>query len=290
MSGFLIWMSIGRSNSFGEYFKKRFWRIFPELWIAVAIEIMVLVLLYDHTIEWGKLGLFAITQGTIFQFWTPDFLRDYGCGVPNGSLWTICVLIQFYIVAYFVCKWLRDKDWKIWMLVLVASVGVSSLTPLLRGVLPEIAGKLYDQTFIPYFWMFIIDAMVSEFKEKMLPVIKKYWWVAFCITLVIMAAGFDLRLGHYSFLRTIALFLCLLGLAYAVPLINIKTDISYAVYIYHMTVVNAMIALGYMQKPVYLLVVIVITFVLSYLSTKWIGNWSQKMKIANSSNIWYLYK
>ena len=109
MSGFLIWMSIARSTTFGQYCKKRFWRIFPELWVAVAVEIVAILLLYDHTIEWGKLSLFAVTQSTIFQFWTPDFLREYGCGCPNGSLWTICVLIQFYVIAFYVYKWLRGK-------------------------------------------------------------------------------------------------------------------------------------------------------------------------------------
>lgn len=278
MSGFLIWMSIGRSNSFAQYCKKRFWRIFPELWVAVAVEIIVLLLLYNHTIEWAKLGLFAITQGTIFQFWTPGFLREYGCGTPNGSLWTICVLIQFYIVAFFVYKWLKGKDWKTWILAIIFSIGVSSLTPIVRGAFPEIAGKLYSQTFIPYFWMFIIGAFVSEFKESFLPIIRKYWWIACAITLAIWTSGFDYSLGHYGLFRTIALFVCLLGFAYAVPQVNIKTDISYAVYIYHMTVVNAMISLGYVHKPIYLLVVTITTFIISYFSTKWIGRWSQKMK------------
>lgn len=242
------------------------------------MEIIVLLLLYNHTIEWGKLGLFAITQSTVLQFWTPDFLREYGCGTPNGSLWTICVLIQFYIVAFFVYKWLRDRNWKVWILAFSISVGASALTPIIRGVLPDVVGKLYGQTFIPYFWMFMIGAVVSECKEKLLPLIKKYWWIAFAITVNIMFFDFDYHLGHYGLFRTISLFVCLLGFAYTVPQVNIKTDISYAVYIYHMTVVNAMITMGYMHKPLYLLVVTIITFSVSYLSTKAVGNWSQKMK------------
>lgn len=119
--------------------------------MAVAIEIIVLLLLYDHTIEWRKLGLFAFTQGTVFQFWTPDFLRGYGCGTPNGSLWTICVLVQFYIVAYWTYKWLNGKNWKVWLFALILSVGLSALTPVIRNNVPEIFGKLYGQTFIPYF-------------------------------------------------------------------------------------------------------------------------------------------
>ena len=43
MSGFLIWDSIGRSGNFIDYSKKRFWRIFPELWVAVLFEVIVLL-------------------------------------------------------------------------------------------------------------------------------------------------------------------------------------------------------------------------------------------------------
>lgn len=84
ISGFLIWFSIGRSKSYKEYLGKRFWRIYPELWVAVIIELIILVVLYRG---WNlkSLALFAFGQGTVFQFWTPDSLRGYGVGVPNGA-------------------------------------------------------------------------------------------------------------------------------------------------------------------------------------------------------------
>ncbi|MBQ5663194.1 MAG: acyltransferase [Bacteroidaceae bacterium] len=41
LSGFLIWHSIGRSRTFSEYLKKRFWRIYPELWMAVIVEFII---------------------------------------------------------------------------------------------------------------------------------------------------------------------------------------------------------------------------------------------------------
>ena len=114
LSGFLIWHSIGRSKSFGEYSLKRFWRIYPELWVAVAVEIVVLLLLYHQPIKWPQMGLFIFGQATFFQFWTPDFLRGYGCGTPNGALWTITVLIQFYFCAFFVYKWLHNRKLVVW--------------------------------------------------------------------------------------------------------------------------------------------------------------------------------
>lgn len=114
LSGFLIWQSIGRSRSFGDYAKKRFWRIYPELWAAVVVEILVILALYRQPIDWPKLGLFTIGQATIFQFWTPDFLRGYGCGCPNGALWTISVLIQYYFLVYFVYILLKNRRLIVW--------------------------------------------------------------------------------------------------------------------------------------------------------------------------------
>ena len=100
ISGYLNWFSSERSVDALEYYRKRFWRIYPELWAAVILEILTIIYLFKGTINWPLLGVFGITQGTVFQFWTPDFLRGYGCGCPNGALWTICVIIQYYIISY----------------------------------------------------------------------------------------------------------------------------------------------------------------------------------------------
>ncbi len=56
LSGFLIWKSIGRSNSYKTYLVKRFWRIYPELWAAIGFEVLTISLLYKQKvslIDWG---------------------------------------------------------------------------------------------------------------------------------------------------------------------------------------------------------------------------------------------
>lgn len=284
MSGFLIWGSIGRSKNFGEYLKKRFWRIFPELWGAVAIELIVLLCLYHKPINWLQFGAFAITQSTIFQFWTPEFLRGYGCGCPNGALWTICVLIQFYFFAYFVYKALHGRKTWVWLIAIVASLGLSLMLPFIREYLPEIARKLLGQTLLPYFWMFLAASFVAEKKDVVLPILKKYWWVFLAALLLVRISGFDFMAG-YNVLSTILLFLCLTGAAYVFPKLNVKTDISYGVYIYHMTVVNALIALGYTGNQWLLLLVTAITFILAWISTKTIGRLSMRMKRKSQGSI-----
>ena len=277
MSGFLIWWSIGRSTSFQQYLKKRFWRIYPELWLAVLIELIVLLVLYREPINWKQFFLFSITQSTIFQFWTPDCLRGYGCGCPNGSLWTICVLVQFYFFAYFIYKALHGRKNYIWVLSISLSIAIGCLTPLVYSFLPEIGGKLYSQTLFPYLWMFIIPSYVAEKKENLLPYLKKYWFIFVVFTIALKYSQLDIKAGYYL-LHTCTLFFGLVGASYIFPHFNIKTDISYGVYIYHMTIVNALIELNYTNNYLYLIFVAISTLVLAWISTMTVGRWSLNKK------------
>lgn len=279
LSGFLIWKSIGRSSSFGDYARKRFWRIYPELWVAVAVEIVVLLLLYHHSIDWPRLGLFAIGQATVFQFWTPGFLRDYGCGTPNGALWTITVLIQFYFVAYYLYKWLHKKGIFVWGWIIIVSIVLGWATPMICRALPGMLGKLYGETLFPYLWMFLFSAFASEFGDKILPFLKKYWW-GFVIAIMLnrYLLHLDISIDSYPLFNTLLLFCGIVGFAYAFPKLTIKTDISYGIYIYHMTVVNALIALGFIGQQWTLYAVVIVTVFLSWISTVTVGRMSMKKK------------
>ena len=187
------------------------------------------------------------------------------------------MLIQFYFFAYFVYKALHGRKTWVWMMAFGASLGVSMMVPLMRAHLPVIAGKLLDQTLLPYFWMFLAASFVAEKKDLMLPFLKKYWWVFMAVLLLVRFFGLDFRAG-YNVLNTILLFLCLTGAAYVFPKLNVKTDISYGVYIYHMTVVNTLIAMGYAGSQWLILIVTIMTFILAWVSTKTVGSLAMRMK------------
>lgn len=280
LSGFLIWHSIGRSHSFSDYAKKRFWRIYPELWVAVALEIIVLLILYSQPVDWPKMALFVFGQATIFQFWTPDFLRGYGCGCPNGALWTIAILIQFYFLSFFVYKWMKGRSMAVWGGVLLASILIEVFGPTIRHFLPGIIGKLYGVTLIPYIWMFMISSFAAEFKDTILPVLKKYWWIFAIILITNRTVGpVDIKMNtYYALFDTILLFCALVGFAYQFPNLNIRTDISYGVYIYHMTVMNAFISLGFKGENWTIWGVVGLSCLLAWISTRTIGQITAKKK------------
>lgn len=117
LTGYLILQSVKNENDTVLYLKKRFVRLYPELWVAVIISVLSIIILYEKC-NYFDLFKLIIAQGTFFQFWTPDSLRGFGNGAPNGSLWTICVFIQFYVIAWLLRKKLQNRKVSFWILLL----------------------------------------------------------------------------------------------------------------------------------------------------------------------------
>lgn len=278
ISGFLIWFSISRSRTYKNYLMKRFWRIYPELWVAVIIEIATIVILYSG---WNlkHLLLFTITQGTVFQFWTPDSLRGYGVGTPNGTLWTIGVMIQFYIIAWYFYKLMKNRKIQTWLGGFAIAFAVSYVIGYItHDVLQiEIIGKLYNQTIIKYFWLFYIGMFIGEFKNSILPLLVKYWYILLFAAAFFFWTGRDLYSGYYL-LWSILLTTGLIGFAYRFPQLSVKPDISYGLFLYQMIVMNVFINFGMTGKWIYAIAVIVLTAICAYFSTLTIGKWSASRK------------
>jgi len=157
--------------------------------------------------------------------------------------------------------------------VILVSIIIELLEPSIRHALPSVVSKLYGVTLIPYLWMFLIAAFVAEYKEKILPLLEKYW-IVFIVLLIIMRyiLHWDIPMNtNYSLFGTVFLFCGLVGFAYQFPKWNIKTDISYGIYIYHMTVVNALMALGFTGQSWTLWIVVLLSCLLAWVSTKTIG-------------------
>ena len=255
-SGFLIWHSLEKyryRGGYKEYLLNRFTRIYPELWVAVGIE-LVLIVVFVETIDWLKLGLFCVAQGTVLQFWTPDFLRGFGCGVPNGSLWTICIIIQFYLLALFMYRILHERKRWAWIAALVFTIIIKAVNPFFNEVLPEMIYKLYSVTLIPFLFFFVLGAMLAEYwNEKASALIKKLWPVFLGLTVLFIFIGKDIDSGNYGVITYSFQFFALIGFAYSFPALSAKRDISYGIYLYHMLIVNVMLELGMTDGSVWYL-------------------------------------
>ena len=109
VSGYLIYGSYEQSkknaNENLNFFIKRCLRLYPALWLCFLLSITsIWTSGYLSKVDFSMFDfiIWTITQNTIFQFYNPDFMRGYGVGVVNGSLWTISVELQFYFLTPFI--------------------------------------------------------------------------------------------------------------------------------------------------------------------------------------------
>ncbi|EHF05353.1 hypothetical protein HMPREF1020_02680 [Clostridium sp. 7_3_54FAA] len=276
MSGFLIWNSLERTPRFNIYVKKRVLRLYPELWLGVLLSALSIIVLYGSKIEWKSFIAFLLTQSTVLQFWTPNSLRGFGCGTPNGALWTIGVMVQSYLAIWIIYKKLHKSNFFHWLTLLIPCTLINIATPFLEALLPTIIYKLFLQTFIVYFWMFLIGAMICEYLEKVSDFLKKYWYILFILSAIFTFTGFDR--GIYGTIKVYFLAFAVVGFAYKFKNIRVQPDISYGLYIYHMVVINIMMEMGYMGKWLDILLALAVSGLLAMVSYLTIGNLSKKQK------------
>ena len=102
ISGFLISYSLERNNfDLKKYFKNRSLRIFPALWVCTIFTAILLFLFGKMTVLKDEISWF-LAQISFFQFYSSPSLKSWGVGHPNGSLWSIAIELQFYLILPFI--------------------------------------------------------------------------------------------------------------------------------------------------------------------------------------------
>lgn len=248
ISGFFAMSSLDKTNATGGYWKKKFLRIYPELWLAFVVNTILIFLLYKVSPSAKDLLLYIVTQITIFQFYTGDWLRGFGVGTPNGALWTITVTIQFYVIVYFLYKISLRWRFKYWLILLACSIAMAVLCANL-SFLPEIVRKLIGVSLIPYFYIFLVGAITFKFKDLILPLIRKYLFLIGLLYIVIKFLAIyvfpNIKLGiNYDVFSSLLLSLFVLGIGFSFGQRRLKYEISYSIFLWHMIICNVFVEMS----------------------------------------------
>lgn len=263
ISGLLISKSFEMTPAIGLYAKNRALRIFPALIIVVAVNIiMVWSTGYFSTVQpsVSEVALLFLAKSTFLQFYNPDFMRGFGDGVLNGSLWTICVELQFYIltpILYILFGKNRQISNKtLTILILFFLV----LNRLLYGSADEysheILWKLYRVSFAPWFYMFLMGIFVQRnfiYISKYISRIPFVPLLMLYTLLMYTASHFGVHFGNsISPVIFFLLVLVIFRAAYFVPsffgTVLRGNDISYGIYIWHIPIVNQFLYYNLQEK------------------------------------------
>lgn len=281
ISGYLIYLSLERNiKKPKQYLKNRALRIFPALWCSTVVSICLLIIsdyLKINTLFSKKIIFYIISQLTFFQFWTPDIFRNYGVGVPNGSLWTITVELQFYIILLLIFKLFKDDKKNIKIMNFLALVSIISNIFIYNFFDSNILFvKLFSVTIIPYFYNFAIGVYFAKYRKKMIKYLEDKFWYWFIIYNIYIY-GFNVypeyKITIYSLISNILLSILTLSFALSCKKINNilpkNLDISYGVYLYHMLFLNYFIyKFGRSMNNEIILIYVFVTIIIAILSWK----------------------
>lgn len=270
-----------------QYIRNRCLRIFPALWVSFILLLLLMAILgaigVDHLFD-VQFWMWIIGQITLFQYYTPDCLRDFGVGTPNGSLWTIPVEFEFYILLPFVFLCFKRISIQMkFMLLFVVSV-LCNLTWALNNE-DTMIDKLIGVSVVPYLYAFLLGGLLYLNWDRLRTFIAEkfvFWlaiYMAFCL---LLDAYPGYSIGSLSTLVA-NLLLGLVTISAALSPVNVGkylrgNDISYGMYIYHMLVINTFVELSLVGTIMDLLCVLIVTIIISVFSWRFIEKKALSMK------------
>ncbi|OOQ61300.1 acyltransferase family protein [Mucilaginibacter pedocola] len=245
ISGYLISASYERNSNLKNYIRNRALRIYPGLWACIILTLIVFTItgvnfINKQTLAWLPTQLLGF-------IYTPGFLADYGFGSYNGSLWTIPIELQFYIMLP-ICFLLAPKGklngW--FMALFVIFVGLALVYNLSH--FNEKITKLLRYTFIPHFYLFLTGVIFQRrriYSSKFIYGKALYWIVPYVAFSMFFFDRIDA--AYFTVIQYLFLAFTLLSMAYTLPTfadkLLKKNDISYGMYIYHGMIITVVVEL-----------------------------------------------
>ncbi len=258
ISGFLVYWSYDRAKDIPQYARNRFLRLYPGLWACLAVTLLLMALTGGLSLPPSVFALWALSQTTIFPIWTPDGLRPWGVGTPNGSLWTIIVELQFYAAVPLLHRLLKRGGARAAAAITVVALVCSAATPLLVH-LPLVARKLWIVCLLPYLYNFLGGVLLYHWWNRAKGLVEGHvakWAIVYFGYSLVMSGHFhmyrpeDIPSNLASMTGNILLMVVTISAAFSGSwgASTHRYDLSYGLYIYHMPIVNAFVAMAWAGK------------------------------------------
>lgn len=281
ISGYLITKSFERSPSLLDYLRNRGLRIFPALILCVFVNLLMVGwtgYFEEVNASFADIAILFVAKTTILQFYNPDFMRAFGDGVLNGSLWTICVELQFYLVVPILYRLFSLKE-KSQIGLLLGLLAIFMIFNRLLYLSSDeysdfILWKLFRVSFIPWIYMFLFGMFVQRNFDFFANLISRvnlfllaFAYITFAYSLSKLGLEFGNGIPPYVYFP---LAILVFRFAYYKPEFTHQTlkgnDISYGIYIWHMPLVNQLLFISEKISVLDVVAVIVLSICLALIS------------------------
>ena len=253
ISGFLISASYERAPNLKNYARNRLLRIYPALWVCLIVSLLIILFAADVAFTARQMGVWLAAQATVAQFYNPDFLRGFGVGVMNGSLWTISVELQFYVVLplfYLLTRrWSRWRDGILLAGLIAGAILNLELYNFITAHGDDSPYRLYlkfAQILLPmHLYLFLAGMLLQRNYRKLSALLRNkalVWLALYAVAVLIVGELGGVTSGNRLHpLLALMLAGTVVSFADTLPTLAgrlLRGDISYGIYIYHMPILN----------------------------------------------------
>ncbi len=284
VSGFLISKSFESNSNWREYAWNRALRIYPALAVCFVLSLTATWLcgfFAGRDVPHGEFIAWVAAQLSIGQFYNPDFISQPPIWALNGSVWTISVELQFYLLVPLMYSGLglaRMSARRVNLMLVCLIAFFLAVSEVWIAKKPGMGGALGPQIppalFVPWFYMFL----VGVFFQRNSAVLRRwlagrflYVFLAYCAFALVTSHELHWELGDSPEpLLFFGLALVTFAAAFSAPTLSERVlrrnDVSYGLYIYHRPVTNVLVLTGIAGARSGVAIALALSVILAYAS------------------------
>lgn len=249
ISGFFATESLAHRRGASDYYRHRFWRIYPPYFCAVLFG-LCLSFMATESDRWELLASLSTVRYVVFNLLTLNFLQPTLDGTfsnnpvaaVNGSLWFVKVLLALYILTPLIVRLQKRFN----PIAVNASVYLLSLVYVLscRWLGEHTGNALYGMMEHQFggVLMYYVSGMTAYIYINK---VKGHLTATLLVSLGLYAVS--LCFSCLFFLLPISLAFLLVSAAFLLPGLKRfcpRTDISYELYLLHFPIIQTLMACG----------------------------------------------
>jgi peptidoglycan/LPS O-acetylase OafA/YrhL len=240
VSGYLITLSHERSRGLWSFYTRRVFRLYPMYCCAVLMQAAImLALLPGGPLSEPQSTLRYLSANLVLANFVQYDIGGVLAGLRNPginpSLWTLKIELGFYLIVPLICVATRRWGWPVLAGIFVASVAYN-LAMLHIGD-PRLAKQLPGQL------QFFVTGMALWFYGERLRV----HWLGSVVIAIAFVVAWSVWHPIPPGIRPLLVAAFVYSFALYTPVIPLRRDISYSVYLLHGPLLQTLILLGLLQ-------------------------------------------